>query len=524
MRKKEGQSDFIGSLQLKLGKRIKVGQKIKCINPDHNDENPSMHIYEDHAYCFSCGYLFPQKGSQEKYHTQFLLNECARNVESFYQVQPFFYDLYRNFWLWDWSKSKYCLIDDLGLLSIIDEKLKFQGSTIRKQYKQEYLDAFKLIGRRNIPKNPEPNWVQFGELVTNIRIEEHPWGKDGFEATPGYFFTNPIPWKVGGSFDTPVMDKLFKEWVGEKYVQTLYEIIAYCCIPQYPIHLVFALIGSGRNGKSVFQRILTKFLGHDNCSATELETLLGNRFESFKLYKKLACQLGETNWDMLTKTSLLKKLSGGDLIGFEQKNKDPFDDYNYAKIIINSNSLPSSNDTSEGFYRRWMIIEFPNTFPEGKDVLKTVPEEEFSNLARKCIKILPKILKEGKFHNQGSIKERRARYIAASNPFPFFIKKFCILEENEFILENELFSEYLKFLRKIKARPVTRGEFVKALEAEGLYRNHTKKSFPDPNSLDEGDKIWKSGYWIDGINVNKIEFPKFLKFHGIFHLDSLYEI
>ncbi len=33
-----------------------VGEKIRCISPDHDDHSPSMHVYEDHVYCFSCGF------------------------------------------------------------------------------------------------------------------------------------------------------------------------------------------------------------------------------------------------------------------------------------------------------------------------------------------------------------------------------------------------------------------------------------------------------------------------------------
>jgi putative DNA primase/helicase len=29
--------------------------KISCLNPNHEDTDPSMHIYDDHLYCFSCG-------------------------------------------------------------------------------------------------------------------------------------------------------------------------------------------------------------------------------------------------------------------------------------------------------------------------------------------------------------------------------------------------------------------------------------------------------------------------------------
>jgi len=86
-------------------------------------------------------------------------------------------------------------------------------------------------------------------------------------------------------------------------------------------------------------------------------------------------------------------LTGGDKIGFEKKNKDPFDDYNYAKMIIASNSLPISQDTSDGFYRRWLIVDFPNEFEEGIDILGTIPEQEYNNLALKITKIVTGFVK-----------------------------------------------------------------------------------------------------------------------------------
>ena len=30
--------------------------KARCVSPDHHDEDPSMHLYEDHAHCFACGF------------------------------------------------------------------------------------------------------------------------------------------------------------------------------------------------------------------------------------------------------------------------------------------------------------------------------------------------------------------------------------------------------------------------------------------------------------------------------------
>jgi len=397
------------------------------------------------------------------------VNNFLENVEKFWELQQFFYDKSGLFWFWNNKECKWEIVDEVDVMCGVEKELGFRGDTISSKIKCAYLEAFKRVGRERIPKDPPKSWVQFKDKIFDIGE------KRIFKATPEYFICNPIPWKLSEISETPVMDKLFEEWVGKEYVKTLYEIIAYCTIIDYPIHLMFCFIGCGRNGKTKFQQLLGKFIGKENNCSTELDLLIDNRFESAKLFKKLVCTLGETNFGVMNKTSLLKKLCGQDLIGYEFKNKNPFDDVNYAKILINSNSLPSSEDTSEGFYRRWLIIDFPNSFPEGKDILKTIPEKEYSALAKKVSQILPDLLERGSFTNQGTIAERQERYIMASNPLPFFIKSCCKLNPHGYCLYSELYTNYVKFLIQIKKRKVSRKEFSSALLNEGLSVQKTSK-------------------------------------------------
>ena len=406
------------------------------------------------------------------------------NAEIFWKHQPFFYDSAGMFWFW--KDNKYEQVDDVDVMNKIDEELGFMGQTINSRIKSNYLEALKRVGRKHRPKDAYKRWIQFKDKAVSLRS-----GKI-HNVTHDYFFTNPIPWEIGKTEETPVMDKLIKEWVGERYVTTAYEMIAYCCYADYPIHLVFCLVGCGRNGKSKFLGMINKFIGRENICSTELDILLDSRFESFKLYKKLVCTMGETNFGVMKKTSLLKKLTGQDMIGFEFKNKKPFDDYNYAKIIISSNSLPTTADTSEGFFRRWLILDFPNIFPEGKDILNTIPKEEYNNLAKKVVGILPRLLDNSKFTNQGSIETRKKRYIMASNPLVFFIKVCCNVGEEEFYSYNELYTAYTSYLRQHKKRKVKMVEFKSALQDEGFWVEKTSKKVGDD---------WKSGYWVEGVSL-----------------------
>jgi len=409
------------------------------------------------------------------------------NVKLLCNINPFFYDTAKIFWIWNKLEFRWEMVDETDVLIMIDRALNFGGQLITSKVKGNYMEAFKQVGRSNTPEDMPKHWLQFKDQFYDLETRKVS------PATPKYFCCNPIPWKLGKSVNTPVMDRLFTEWVGSKFISTLYEIIAYSCVADYPIHRMFCLVGGGRNGKSQYQKVIQNFIGATNICSTELDLLIDNRFESAKLYKKLVCTLGETNFGVMSKTSLLKKLTGGDLIGYEFKNKTPFDDYNYAKIIINSNSLPSSLDTSDGFYRRWLILEFPNEFPEGKDIIATIPEVEYDNLARKSALLISKLIETGSFSNEGTIEERKKRYIMASNPLPHFLKSFCSRGVDDYITTNELYNAYIQYLNAKKKRKVSRKEFFDILADEGLFQIRTTRDLITDRFI-EGIKLvddWK---------------------------------
>lgn len=404
-------------------------------------------------------------------------------AKEFYNTQPYFFDNGGVWWLWNFSTTSWKMIDEVALLRAIYDAVKNYGMDItQNNIRSQLLTAMKIEGRGHIPKDMPKTWIQFQDKIFDVSA------KQLFDATPEYFVCNPIPWKIGDSEETPTLQKAFEDWVGLNNVDSLFQIISYCCVADYPIHLILCLLGSGRNGKSTFQTILRTFLGVDNVSSSELDTLLTSRFESVKLYKKLVCSVGETNFTTLKNSTFLKKISGQDLIGFEIKGKTPFDGINYAKVVISSNSLPPSLDTSDGFYRRWLIIDFPNQFPEGKDFASTIPEIEYNNLALKVTKILPGLLEEGKLKGQGTIEQRREKYILASNPLPLFLDKACEKGIGKYVRYSELLTAYCEYLQSIKRRVVQRKEFDNVLLGEGLERRRTTKE-------DVSD------YYVEGISL-----------------------
>ncbi len=390
-------------------------------------------------------------------------NDFINLSVSFVEKQPLYYDNNKIWWAWDFEEYKWKMVDEVDIMIMIDKSLKTKARTTSASIKSEIIESLKRTARGNAPSMIKDTWIQFKDKIIDIDNGEE------IEATSQFFSTNPVDIVIGDSTETPYMDKLFTEWVGEEYVDMLYEIIAYSLSPTYFLHRVFCFVGSGNNGKSTFFNIIKQFAGTENVTSTELDDLLNCRFEKAKLFKKLICFMGETNFGVMKKTSILKKLTGQDLIGYEFKNKNPFDDINYAKIFIATNTIPITYDKTKGFYRRWIIVDFHNDF-EGKerDVISEIPMEEWNNLAKKSVELLKKLRKNKKFTNEGTIDQKMQRFEEKSNPMLAFIKNECnvaTFNEMPFWLYVESFNAYLI---KNNHRQWTKYEISKMLKEEGF--------------------------------------------------------
>ena len=415
-----------------------------------------------------------EKYAKENNKPLVLLREKISNIldkrklaEAIIQDQPLYYDRARNWWLWNHWEFKWERVDDTDILNAVDESALV--NTINAKERTEILSALQQVSRANKPQDIKPTWIQFRNRIVDIITGEE------YEATPKYFVTNPIPHPLHEErfTETPVMDKIFEEWVGKEDVKKLYEIMAYCLLPDMPIHRIFCFIGAGMNGKSKYLELLRRFVGRDNVCSTELDTLLQSRFEVTRLHKKLVCQMGETNFNEMSKTSTLKKLSGGDLIGFEYKGKDLFEDKNYAKILIATNNLPTTTDKTIGFYRRWMIIDFPNQFSEQKDILSEIPQEEYQSLCVKSVLLLKDLLTERKFTNEGSVEERMEKYESKSNFMEKFIKEYTEQDINSQIIVSDFYKKFVAWCKENRHREMSEAS-VSILMKKLNYQNEKK--------------------------------------------------
>jgi len=401
-------------------------------------------------------------------------NNIARNA---LQKVHLYYDQAKIWYKWDAKAYRWVVIDEIDVLNAIDAELNISNIT-QQHVKSQLLTAFQMESRKRAPKELTSTQIQFKETIVDIKTGEQ------FPATPAYFACNPIPWKLGQSTDTPTIDRLLKEWVGEKEAYMLKQWLAFTIIPSYPLHRAILLLGNGSNGKTTYTKLLRRFVGDDNVFAGEFSTVFCMRFGTSFLYRKLGIILAETDYKIIERTAEFKSATGDDLIHIEFKNKPAFPYTNYAKVIIAANTLPRTDDKSEGFYRRFLLISFNNRFTEKYDILSQIPDEEYENLARACIDISQELLREGKFKHEQSIANKKMQYERISNPAFRFFEEQVELDTASEITRKELTTRLSNWLENNNLPPIGDREIRNLLPPQ-----------PYKDKFKEHERVWCGIRW-----------------------------
>jgi len=247
------------------------------------------------------------------------------------------------------------------------------------------------------------------------------------EHTPKEYFLSKSPVKYDLDAICPRIEEFLNQIVDKSDVQTVYEVVGYCLYPAYPIHKAFMMIGGGANGKSTLLNLIKTFLGTHNCSSISIQELEKNRFATSAISKKLANIYPDIPDIALRNTGKFKSLVGEDLIGAEEKFGKHFTFQNHAKLLLSANKIPETHDNTEAFFRRWMIINFPNQFtqfstPKADTRLlkKLSTQNEMSGLLNKAVTALQELLDRGRFTGDKPTAQWREDYIRKSNPVGAF--------------------------------------------------------------------------------------------------------
>lgn len=284
--------------------------------------------------------------------------------------------------------------------------------------------------------------------------------------TPEFLSTVRVPLVYDPEADCPKIKKFIKEVVEEEKVDAIYELFGYCLYRRYHINRAFMFNGEGNNGKSTLINLLKAFLGKENYATVQLQMFGKSRFSASRLYGKLANLSADLPSKPLRETGIFKMLTGEDSLEAEQKFKDGFSFQNYSKLIFSANRVPPVEyDDTDAFFRRWVIINFPNQFPEDdpktdKNLIdKITTQLELSGLLNIALEGLRRLLKNGQFTGSLTPAEMREIYTKLSDPTKAFVID-CVDKDLEGWVEKKLlYNAFCEYCREKNYIPVTEKRF-----------------------------------------------------------------
>jgi P4 family phage/plasmid primase-like protien len=269
----------------------------------------------------------------------------------------------------------------------------------------------------------------------------------------------------------PAIIKFLYEIITPEDVELVLDYMAYCLWREYTFNFWMLFNGAGLNGKSILLMLIERFLGKQYVSGETLDRLLHERFAVANLFQKMVNIDADVSPDVIfNNTGIIKKLTGNDLHAGEFKYKKPFAFRNHAKLIFSCNKIPETEDYTDAFFRRILIINFTQQFFGEKDdphlINKLCVDEELSGLLFELLSRLPRILREGikKITIEG-MAETYDKYIRSANPVKYFVEKGLEYPVSGCkVTKLDLYDHYNKFCCDFGLAPESQQSFSRKLK------------------------------------------------------------
>jgi len=248
---------------------------------------------------------------------------------------------------------------DIFIASEIEERFGTQSTNMQVKEIIESIRRRTYYNREKIQDNPK-YLRPIGNGLWDIKK------KKTVNFTPEYVFLSKIEIDHVDGANCPKFKKFLKQVLEtDKEFLVAQEWLGYCLLNDVRFSKALLLYGDGENGKSVLLNAIKHFLGQKNVTSISLQYLESNPFAPARLFGKSANIFADLPKKALSQTSVFKMAVAGDALSGEKKGKDSFEFIPSLKLMFSCNEPPRTPDRTRGFFRRWIILDFKQHFPEG---------------------------------------------------------------------------------------------------------------------------------------------------------------
>ncbi len=318
--------------------------------------------------------------------------------------------------------------------------------------------------------------------------------------TPDYLSLIQKPIIYNPNAKSKLFGKFLSEVLYPGEIRTGIEMMAYTFYNSNPFEVINILLGYGSNGKGVFTGLITSLHGSRNISNVPLKQLTDNPFALSDLENKAANIDSELSSAVILDPSMLKRITGRQPARIERKNARAYDSILHAKLFLSANKIPQTADDSYGYFRRNVMITFPNKF-EGKaddpDKLeKLSTEEELSGIFNVLMIALRRIIfgatdrakTKGIFVNGRTIQQRKEKYERATNPIKAFMREAISPEStlDDKVYKETLYQVYIRYCTELTLPFVSKENFGQVIKKDP-YHIQDGRDTKEPR-----ERFWKS--------------------------------
>lgn len=225
----------------------------------------------------------------------------------------------------------------------------------------------------------------------------------------------------------------------------IWELLGYLVYSGNPHHIAVLLRGKGRNGKGVLLRVLQLLLGLQNITSVTLHDLVDNRFRSAELFGRIANIAGDLEPKWLKGTATFKGVTGKDEIAGERKYGATFGFTPWAVPIYSANRSFGSDDSSDGYFARWVVVPFPNSFVGREDRgldARITTSAELEGILRYAVEALPALMARGRLPEPESVKEAKAEFVRSGDQVRAWLEERCVFDPEAWTPRADLYGAY----------------------------------------------------------------------------------
>lgn len=229
-----------------------------------------------------------------------------------------------------------------------------------------------------------------------------------------------------------------------------FELACWLMLPNRNIQKCALLLGEGANGKSTLMAAIVAFLGKRNCIAIPLQKIENDRFSTARLVGKLANICPDIPSSHLQTTDVFKKITGDDtMIDAEHKHIDGFSFDCFARLVFSANQPPTSSDSSDAFFRRWIVVPFEKRFSaEGtatpRDALDPLLQDpaELSGVLNRALDCLPAVHLSTTLTETTSMNHANTEFRRTTDPFGVWLDQNTVDDPAAFVVIGPLMTAY----------------------------------------------------------------------------------